>query len=222
MITVIKIIKGTKPKVLEENAAQWTAEYLSALKTGTLSAEVKYRYKHPEIKAALEAETHCKCAYCESKIKHVSYGDIEHILPKNRDARPDLYVEWTNLTLACEVCNRTNKSNYYYPEDPLLNPVEDDPNDYLISWGPFIYPALGKRKGEVTTNVLQLNRPDLYERRKERIERLLPLLDKWKSETNETYKRLLYDQICQEADASAEYSFTVKSYLNLVGFYNQS
>lgn len=111
---MIKINKDTKPKILEDNAKQWTDEYLTALKQSTpVPPHIKYRYQHNDIKDALEKETHGKCAYCESKIKHVAFGDIEHILPKNKNACPELYVEWTNLTLACEVCNRTNKKDYY-------------------------------------------------------------------------------------------------------------
>ena len=45
-------------------------------------------------------ETHGKCAYCESKIKHIDYGDIEHILPKNKNARPDLCYFCTK---SCEI-----------------------------------------------------------------------------------------------------------------------
>lgn len=93
-----KIKKTPKPQVLIDHAKEWTTEYCACLNAGNKPSDtVANRYNHPEIKTALEKETHEKCAYCESKIKHISYGDIEHILPKNRDARPDLYVEWANL-----------------------------------------------------------------------------------------------------------------------------
>ena len=122
---MIKINKGTKPKILQDNAKQWTDEYLDALKQpAPVPSHIKYRYQNSEIKDALEKETHGKCAYCESKFKHIAFGDIEHILPKNKNACPELYVEWNNLTLACEVCNRINKKDYYEPSDPLINPIE--------------------------------------------------------------------------------------------------
>ena len=66
------------------------------------------------------------------KLGMLNLGDIEHILPKCKDARPDLYVEWSNLTLACEVCNRVNKRDYYNPNIPLVNPYEDNPNEFFI------------------------------------------------------------------------------------------
>ncbi len=218
---MIKINKSEKPQILKENDKKWTAEYLIALKkTVPVPKHIKYRYQNSEIKDALEKETYGKCAYCESKFNHVAFGDIEHILPKNKNARPDLYVEWSNLTIACEVCNRTNKKDYYKPSDPLINPIEDEPNKFLMSCGPFIYHIPGSRKGEVTRIILDLNRTELIERRKEKIENLLPLIDKWKNETNLTLKKLLYSQIKKEAEPDKEFSFVIDSYLKQIGFYN--
>lgn len=152
---MIKIEKNDKPKILEDNAKKWTDEYLTALEKQELVPNyIKYRYQNSEIKEALEKETHGKCAYCESKFKHIAFGDIEHILPKNKNARPDLYVEWTNLTLACEVCNRINKKDYYDPSDPIINPIIEEPEQYLIACGPFIYQMPGKRKGELSISIL--------------------------------------------------------------------
>lgn len=220
---MIKINKDEKPQILKDNAQQWTTEYLTALQQKEpVPNHIKYRYQNNEIKKALEKETHSKCAYCESKFKHIAFGDIEHILPKNKEARPNLYVEWNNLTLACEVCNRTNKKDYYNPSDPLINPVEDDPDKYLIALGPFIYQSPGSRKGELSIAILDLNRSELLERRKEKIENLLPLIDKWKNETNETLKRLLYLQINKEAEADKEFSFVINTYLKQINFYNQN
>ena len=118
---MIKLKKGPKPKILINNAERWTEEYCECLDNNEKpSSTVANRYNCPEIKDALEDETHGKCAYCESYIKHISYGDIEHILPKNKDARPDLYVTWSNLTLSCEICNRSGKGTYYNTKIPLI------------------------------------------------------------------------------------------------------
>lgn len=136
-----KIKKTPKPQVLIDHAKEWTTEYCACLNAGNKPSDtVANRYNHPEIKTALEKETHEKCAYCESKIKHISYGDIEHILPKNRDARPDLYVEWANLTLSCEQCNRSGKRTYYNPKLSLVNPYTDAPEDFLHDIGPLVMP----------------------------------------------------------------------------------
>lgn len=214
-----KIKKLKKPQILVINAARWTQEYCSCLSSGQKpSEEVVSRYKEPTIKAALEQETHEKCAYCESKIKHITYGDIDHILPKNKDARPDLYVEWTNLTLACEQCNRSGKRTYYKPQLPLINPYIDDPEQYFNDIGPLIMPVLGDNRAYVTRNVLKLNRAALVERRTERIMLVEPLLTSWAKERNTVVKELIEQQLHDEYSVNKEYSSTIKAYLRANGF----
>lgn len=216
---MIKIEKNQKPQVLIDNEKEWTKEYLNALSGKVkLNDSIKNRYNHKDIKKALEKETYGKCAYCESKIKHITYGDIEHILPKNKDARPELYVNWENLTLSCETCNRTYKGDYYEPSDPLINPVEDDPEKHLVATGPFIYPFPKSRKGEVSVNILRLNRSGLWERRKERIEQVLVLVKQWEKEANQRYKNILYEQIKLEIGKDTEYSFVVNKTLEIMGY----
>ena len=216
---MIKISKTAKPQVLIENAPTWTKEYCDCLKAGKEpSKEIKYRYNHPKIKQALEKETHGKCAYCESKIKQVAYGDIEHILPKNKNACPELYVEWSNLTLACEQCNRAGKGTYYDPNLPLVNPYTDSPDDYLRDFGPLIMPLPGNDRGIATEKVVKLNRGALVERRIERITSIETLLQRWVKETNPTLKKLLEDELHDEYSKEKEYSSTVKSFLKGNGF----
>lgn len=91
---MIALTKGPKPPVLEQNATAWTQDLLAAIQRGEkLSAARRGRYNNKQIKDALLAETHEKCAYCESKFRHVTYGDIEHITPKNN--HPETSYEWT-------------------------------------------------------------------------------------------------------------------------------
>ena len=211
---MIKISKAPKPKVLIDNAVTWTKEYCDCLNADKEpSKEIKYRYNDPHIKQALERETHGKCAYCESKIKHVAYGDIEHILPKNKNARPDLYVEWNNLTLACEQCNRAGKGTYYDPNLPIVNPYTDTPDDYLKDFGPLIMPLTGNDRGIATERVVKLNRSSLVERRIEKIKSIETLLQRWAKETNPTLKVLLESELHDEYLNEKEYSSTVKSFL---------
>ena len=89
-----------------------------------------------------------------------------------------------------------------------------------MAFGPFIYQVPGERNGELSIAILDLNRPELIERRKEKIENLLPLVDKWKKETNETYKKLLYSQIKKESESDKEFSFIINSYLKQIDFFN--
>lgn len=214
-----KIKKLEKPAILIANANKWTEEYCSCLSSGqTPSKEIATRYKDPTIKAKLEQETHEKCAYCESKIKHITYGDIEHILPKNKDARPDLYVEWANLTLACEQCNRSGKRTYYEPELPLINPYVDEPEEHFQDLGPMIMPVLCDDRAFVTEKVLKLNRPSLVERRSERITQINRLLISWAKEENSVVKEVLKQELHKEYSEDVEYSSTVKAFLIASGF----
>ena len=214
-----KLKKSSKPQILIDNASTWTTEYCACLNAGKQPSDtIAHRYSHPEIKAALEKETHKKCAYCESKIKHVSYGDIEHILPKNKNARPDLYVEWTNLTLSCEQCNRSGKHIYYNPQLPLINPYTDVPEEFLYDIGPLVMPIPGNDRSIATEKVLKLNRPALVEQRTERIMMIEALLQSWAKEQNETLKNLLSEQLHDEYAEDKEFSSTIKSFLRANGF----
>lgn len=216
---MIKIEKSPKPQILADNAATWTQEYTSCLAAGKKpSDEVATRYNDPTIKRTLEKETHGKCAYCESKIKHISYGDIEHILPKNKNARPDLYVEWSNLTLSCEQCNRSGKRTYYDPQLPLINPYSDIPSQHLQDVGPLVVPVLGDNRAIVTEKVLKLNRAALVERRTERIMSVENLLQTWAKEQNPTVKIVLSNELHDEYGADKEFSSTIKSFLASRGF----
>jgi uncharacterized protein (TIGR02646 family) len=106
---MIFLKKGEEPQVLISNGPVWTQKLLQREAAGETPTRTEAtHYRHPDIKAALVAETHNKCAYCESKLQHIHHGDVEHIFPKSRD--PSRMLKWDNLTLACEVCNQ-NKSD---------------------------------------------------------------------------------------------------------------
>ncbi|HEY0371267.1 MAG TPA: AAA family ATPase [Thermoanaerobaculia bacterium] len=129
---------------------------------------------------------HNKCAYCESPLDDLA--DIEHFRPKraamNLDKRIErehyywLVFEWTNLLVACRLCS-INKKNFFPVEGQralygtsvadekplLLDPCADEPADHLFFNPDGIVQPLSPR-GEVTINVLGLNRADLVEARR--------------------------------------------------------
>ena len=54
---MIKLSKGIKPKVLVENASQWTTEYLICLNANIKPSDtIAHRYNNTEIKNSLEKE----------------------------------------------------------------------------------------------------------------------------------------------------------------------
>lgn len=214
-----KISKLGIPSILAQNQVKWTQEYCDCLNRDEKpSQQIENRYNHKTIKDTLEKETYGKCIYCESKIKHITYGDIEHILPKNKNARPELYVDWDNLTLACEQCNRSGKGTYYNPQLPLINPYVDEPSQHLKDIGPLIMPVLDDKRGYVTVEVIKLNRMSLVERRSEKIQAIHKLLLVWTKETDESFKLVLEEQLHEEYTLNQEYSSTIKAYLETMGF----
>jgi uncharacterized protein (TIGR02646 family) len=206
---MIRLTKSAEPQVLTDNKDAWTQAYLTALAVGPVSNTVKFRYRHSEIKNQIVRETSEKCAYCESKIRHVTPGDVEHILPSS--VFPNLIFEWENLTLACTECNR-RKLDYHDVADPLIHPYSDNPEDHLVAIGPLVKARPADRKGQITENRLELNSPALFERRSERIESLHNLAHLYAEQTG-VLKDLLADQLRQEAQNDKEYSFVVKAYL---------
>ncbi len=172
---MIRLRKGCEPQILVENRDAWTAEYVNWLEART--GREPRRYAAPDIRAALEAETHAKCAYCEGRFKPVSYGHIEHKLPKRK--YPHLVCAWTNLTVACQVCN-TNKGDYDDPACRLLDPHVDDVEKLVVFAGSFALAGCGKRAAR-TIERLKLNRPDLLLAREEvlkTLHRILGLVDR--------------------------------------------
>lgn len=216
---MIKIQKTKQPQILADNAVSWTKEYLSYINTNQKPPDdVAHRYKHRDIKSALETETHGKCAYCESKLKHIEYADIEHILPKTKTARPDLYVDWSNLTLSCEICNRTNKKDYYDPKLPLINPYIDEPHDHFLFLGPIITAKANDNRAFTTDLVLKLNREALVLQRNERLAAINKMYFSWETQNNQTIKDILKQELLNECTPDKEYSAFVKEFLIAKGF----
>jgi hypothetical protein len=212
---MIKLDKGPIPGVLAANFVAWTQEYLQYAQNGQAApANVAFRYRHPNIKAALVNETHEKCSYCESKNRHVSPGETDHIAPRSR--RPDLAFTWENLTYTCDECNHS-KSDYYNPAEPLINPYDNEPGDHFQFNGPLISHLPGDLMGRRSVRILRLNRTSLFERRRERLEALLPLLDQWAQLPPGDDKELIREEILEQAQEDKEYSAAVTTFLDSFG-----
>jgi uncharacterized protein (TIGR02646 family) len=195
---MIALNKTAIPKILNDNAAQWLRELKESIAAGDPTATINYKkskYNNPEIKGALFAETRGKCAYCESDPRHVSYGDIEHVLPKSGNI--DRTFEWDNLTLACKVCN-TNKAQH----DQLIDPYIDDPSAEFAFIGPMIWHRPGRARAQLTHMELKLNRTPLIERRKEKIDSIQTKLEQISfvadHDTRELLKRAFMETITKE------------------------
>lgn len=163
-------------------------------------------YKHSDNKATLKSSSFDKCMYCESKITHIDYGDVEHIKPKS--IFPNLTYEWSNLGYACVKCNRDGKGNKYH--DDFINPYEDDPEIFLEPIGSIIFSKNGNQRGEITIDFVKLNRPELLEKRNEKIEKMRPLMTRYHQCTVSAQKEAILEQIVEEAKEDREYSLCIK------------
>ncbi len=161
-------------------------------------------YGHASVKDMLIAAQHGKCCFCEAKITHISYGDVEHFRPKagyRQDpdddlTRPGYYwlaYDWSNLYLSCQLCNQRYKKNFF----PLQNPkrrCQDHMGDLTLEEPLFLDPGLNPEdhiefaaeqpkardsslKGVETIKALGLLREPLRERRYDKYVQLSTLRD---------------------------------------------
>lgn len=203
---MIILKKGDKPAILAKNYTKWTTELEAEILDG--GDKVTYRsskYNAKKIKEALQQEVHGKCAYCESKFLSVTYGDVEHIVPKSSDVK--MTFEWCNLTLACDRCN-TNKGD----KIGLFDPYENDPEEHFEFFGPTIRHKDGRDIAELTHIELKLNRVDLLEKRHEKLLDLANHLERLGKNPDQSTRTLLVNAVKAAASApDSEFSACLKS-----------
>ncbi len=169
-------------------------------------------YKHPDNKKALATASSNKCMYCESDITHIDFGDVEHIKPKDDDQFPHLAYEWSNLGLACGKCNN-NKSDKYFAIAPFIDPYAENPEDHLFALGAMITQRSGSARGEITIKEIGLNRPELLEKRSERMQTIIVALNAAYRTQVEILKNAALAELEKEAQPDKEYSLIVKALL---------
>jgi len=156
-------------------------------------------YGHKTVKAALRKAQHDKCCFCESKVTHISYGDVEHFRPKagvRRKSgapleRPGYYwlaYEWSNLFFSCQLCNQRYKESLFplikpgdrakshnddiSLEKPLfINPTEDV-EKFISFRAEVIFAIDDKPRGKATIKALGLDRNELNDMRKDCYDKL--------------------------------------------------
>ena len=173
-------------------------------------ALVNGNYKDPVNKEALRKSTLGKCIYCESKIEHNSYAHIEHIKPKEKF--PELKFTWDNLGFSCQICN-TNKGEKYDETTPFIDPYSESPEDHIVFLLFYLFPKQGSERGEYTIKELDLNRPNLIERRKERIEKLNIMIKAAYRTSSDSLRNQVIAELKTEANKDKEYSAITKSVL---------
>jgi uncharacterized protein (TIGR02646 family) len=206
---MIRVLKPARPpevlrtkgksrrRSLERSYSKDPKNYNSGAKAFSFDSAV---YAHSSVKSALLKAQHGKCAFCESKFTHIAYGDVEHFRPKagwrqtHKEAlhRPGYYwlaYEWSNLLVACTLCNQQFKRNLFplktparrarnhrqdiALEDPMLvDPSQEDPEAFISFRKEVPYAIGGNARGTATIKLLGLNRRALAEYRWDYLERL--------------------------------------------------
>jgi uncharacterized protein (TIGR02646 family) len=211
----------------------------------TAAKQQRYNFQFgllKKFKPVLQHIFHNKCAYCESALPKVGFGDVEQFRPKS------LYwwiaYEWENQLISCEACNQRFKKTYFPVEKTrqyselvnqnittinklevplLLNPFDDEPTEH------FSYKLINKQKhiriepltpkASVTIDILGLNRPELAERRYQhflQLKQMQDLIEKSKPVSSAT-KNKAYNMIKSAMTAENEFSGMVRYFFYEIG-----
>lgn len=243
---MIRICRPTAvPNVLVAEGRQLREDHAAQHARGDTLMFDRSVYGHADVKGALRIAQHDKCSFCEAKVSHVAFGDVEHFRPKaalrakqgTAIRRPGYFwlaYEWTNLLFACEPCNRRHKGSLFplidentranAPSDDLaretplfIDPTLEDPSTHIGFREEFPFAIGGSVRGEETLRSLCLDRPDLAERRRERLQKLRLLrkaADQLKRKRNPEAKALALEIEIELASAvgdSAEFAAMARS-----------
>ncbi|MFW3895964.1 HNH endonuclease [Pseudomonas bharatica] len=169
-------------------------------------------YKVAVNKEALRQASFDKCMYCESKVTHTYYGDVEHILPKAKNLFPELEFTWENLGFCCAKCNNA-KSNKYNPNIAIINPYNEDPSEHLAAFGSLLLHIRGSERGEFTILVTDLNRDSLKEQRAHHLNQVQNAVDKCYRTHDPALRALLFEALWEEAAPDKQFSIFAEALL---------
>ncbi len=232
--------KGRQKAQAHRAAYQRSADdYKAGRRTFDFDARI---YGHAEVKRRLIRMQHGKCAFCESKVTHIAYGDVEHFRPKGgcRQSRTDalqtpgyywLAYHWENLVFACQLCNQRHKANWFplrnhsrrarhhgeevEQELPLfIEPTTEDPEALIAFDAAGVPYAIGNNlRAAATIRELGLDRPELNERRFDRLELLKGLRDLIDLLPGEPEAIEAEQKLTRSVQPSAEYAAMARSLL---------
>jgi hypothetical protein len=170
-------------------------------------------YKHHLNKQALKEASSDKCMYCESKISHIDFAHIEHFKPKAEDKFPNLEFEWTNLGYACPKCNN-NKSDTFHNDSPYIDPYSEEPSEYFLAHGAWLFVKQGCERADLSIKDIGLNRPELLEKRLEKINEIQNAITSCFRTNNKALRNMAFQELKKEAEPDKEYSFFIEALIN--------
>jgi uncharacterized protein (TIGR02646 family) len=196
---MIRVAKPEQaPPILRDRGQRTTEANQQAFEGGERSfAFDSSLYGAKSVKNALIKAQHGKCAFCESQVRHIAHGDVEHYRPKGgyrqngSDSleRPGYFwlaYAWQNLFFACQLCNQSFKKNLFPLADPtrrarshlddlaveepmLIQPADEEPGAFIAFREEMAFPINDHPRARTTIEVLGLNREALAEMRLDRL-----------------------------------------------------
>jgi uncharacterized protein (TIGR02646 family) len=186
------------PRILRERGQRSTETNQQAFENGQRDFDFDSSlYGAKSVKNALIMAQHGKCAFCESQIRHISHGDVEHFRPKGgvrqSDAEPLeqpgyfwLAYVWENLFLACQLCNQSFKKNLFPLADParrarshlddlgaeapmLIHPGDEEPTVLIGFREEIAFPINDDPRARTTIEMVGLNREAMADQRLDRL-----------------------------------------------------
>lgn len=93
----------------------------------------------------------------------------------------------------------------------LLNPYRDTTKNHIRAFGALIYHIDNSLRGEMTWRKFELNRPELRDKRQEKIEELQLLIDKYNSVPNANLQKMIENEIVEFIE-KGEFTFSLRQY----------
>ncbi len=166
---MIHVERGDAPSDFFQYAASWMEEFEgenAQFSTSMFWTKVRKRRRMKHYAKAIFNAFKGKCAFCESKMSHVSPANIDHYRPKGDDRFVHLMFDWNNWLLSCGTCN-TSKGDKF-PEcnglPCLIDPTQEQPSEHIEFFGVQI--AYKTIQGYKTVKLVNLWRSDLEEQRR--------------------------------------------------------
>ena len=240
MIKITKKIGSPIPDILRKKGVFETDIYKSEFDKGVIDFKFKPEiYGHNQVKENLRELQDQKCCFCESKISHISYGDVEHYRPKggwvqnnepiNKPGYYWLAYDWDNLLLSCQVCNQRYKKNYFplstpanralnhrgnilYEDPQFIHPVIDQPEDHIEFNEEIPKPKDTSLKGQITIEKLGLDRELLNEQRRQKFNSIILIYSLAKGHPETDQKEAAKSFIKESQLNQSEYASMVRCY----------
>ena len=116
---IIPAFRGATPR---RRLAETMRKVREQIAQGATLATVKLNFesKWADTKEQLLKESSNKCAYCETSMLAVAFGDVEHYRPKSRYWW--LAYVYDNYLASCAICNQRFKSDQFEFAGPAMPP----------------------------------------------------------------------------------------------------